>query len=224
MKPKRSRLLGSAVSATLAVGLLAAGGGCGSGSGSGSGPITNCSLTLFTPNYAASVSHLLQWSGFPVTVYFIQDANYSANRRALALAGFDQWVNATGGAVSYQVTTDQSAADITVTFDPKTANGLTNLHFTGLTMNHADMDVGVQDLPDADVQCVAAHEFGHAIGIDGHSPDQGDLMYFAHFVGESCPVTQRDLNTLKTGYCGLFSRAARPRTRPIGPEQTLAIQ
>ncbi len=90
-------------------------------------------------------------------------------------------------------------------------------------MTHADMEIGIKNVGAADVQCVAAHEFGHALGIDGHSDNSSDLMYAVHVIGEPCPLTQHDLNTMKTGYCGVFSRAAGPHRRPSGPESIVTI-
>jgi len=204
--------------------LLVWGAGCGSGGGSSS-VITNCSLATFTPNYAASVTSLLTWPSFPVRVFFIPDANLTANRKNSALAGFNQWVTATSSTITFQEVSSAPNADITVKFDPTTSNGLTELHFTGQQMQSADMTVGVRNLAESDIQCVAAHEFGHALGINGHSPDSGDLMYAVHIVGTSCPVTTRDLNTIKTGYCDLFMpRGVHVPSRNRGQVSTVRIQ
>ncbi len=45
----------------------------------------------------------------------------------------------------------------------------------------------------------ARHEFGHALGIWGHSPVATDVMYFSQ-VGEPPPISARDINTLKQIY------------------------
>jgi predicted Zn-dependent protease len=47
-----------------------------------------------------------------------------------------------------------------------------------------------------DISAIAAHEFGHALGIDGHSADSRDLMHPIHNMGAPCRITSRDLNTL----------------------------
>jgi predicted Zn-dependent protease len=49
------------------------------------------------------------------------------------------------------------------------------------------------------VASAARHEFGHALGIWGHSPTQTDVMYFAQ-VREPPPISARDINTLKQIY------------------------
>ena len=198
--------------------------GCGGGGG-GTSSIAVCSLDSFTPNYATKVSHLLNWNSFPLRVFFVQDANFSQARRVLALAGFDQWVTASNSTISYSEVSTTANADITVTFDPTTQNGVTQIRFQGLNMVSAEMGLGVKNQTDMDLMCIASHEFGHAIGIDGHSDIEADLMYPIHFIGTVCPVTARDLNTIKTGYCHLFGRAIREQfKRPTGPVQTKIIQ
>jgi predicted Zn-dependent protease len=72
------------------------------------------------------------------------------------------------------------------------------------------MRIAVAGVTAADLQSVAAHEFGHALGIDGHSDDPGDLMYPVEIRmigpdGNPVPapvhsVTLRDLNTLALCY------------------------
>lgn len=45
---------------------------------------------------------------------------------------------------------------------------------------------------------ILAHELGHALGLLGHSPDKGDLMYSV--TDEYSRLSQRDLNTLQKLY------------------------
>ncbi len=45
---------------------------------------------------------------------------------------------------------------------------------------------------------IVAHELGHAVGLLGHSPNKGDLMY--PITDEHSRISQRDLNTVKRLY------------------------
>lgn len=191
-----------------------ASGGCGGGA---PGVITECGLEVYTPNYATEVSHLFVWPGFPVRVHFLRDAQFTPARRAAALSGFDRWLAALGARFDYVETDDPANAEITVRFVDTTANGLTRMTTSGLTMLRARIEVGTQELDDLSISCIAAHEFGHALGIEGHSSTRGDLMYPVYTIGRPCGVTERDSNTLRTGYCDLLSRGAAP-SRALPPE------
>ncbi|CAN5448261.1 hypothetical protein BH10CYA1_BH10CYA1_44730 [soil metagenome] len=48
------------------------------------------------------------------------------------------------------------------------------------------------------LQNLLTHELGHAIGLMGHSPDRGDMMY--KDTDEYSRISQRDLNTLQKIY------------------------
>ncbi len=78
------------------------------------------------------------------------------------------------------------------------------------------MELATGDLSPDELQSTAAHEFGHALGIEGHSDNEDDLMYPSQirvFLDDALlpspprSVTKRDLNTLKSGYPALFGPA-----------------
>jgi predicted Zn-dependent protease len=49
------------------------------------------------------------------------------------------------------------------------------------------------------IASAARHEFGHALGIWGHSPQPEDVMYYSQV--QSPPnISPRDINTLKKIY------------------------
>ena len=193
--------------------------------GGGTPQISACPADTFAPNYVLKLSHFLNWGSMPVRVFFFKDAKFTVARRSLSVAGFDQWVTATGSTINYTEVTLLANADVTVKFDPTTQNGLTQISFSGLSMSLAEINIGVKNQTDLDLACIASHEFGHALGIDGHSDISGDLMYPIHFSGEVCPISTRDLNTMKTGYCHLFGRAANESpVRPKGPITKVIIQ
>lgn len=175
------------------------------------------------PDYAhAPGVRLLHWAHFPVTVFFEASALATHERKNSVLAGFDEWGQATGDVVRYRVVTNRKDADILVSFSPGAsttsdplATGSTSFAYMDQTLDKAVMDLATGDLTPNDLQSLAAHEFGHALGINGHSDDPNDLMYptatrYLTFDRVPVPmptrtVTRRDLNTLKACYPSLFT-------------------
>jgi predicted Zn-dependent protease len=158
---------------------------------------------------------MTRWAHFPITVFFVKDSEYTRAREQAACAGFDCWGQATHGLISYRLTSNRSTADLTVRFDATKSDGLTYTESMDGLNRRGNMSLGVAmpnhddgEIPMDDLSCVAAHEFGHALGINGHSKSPLDLMYREHSIGEPWSITDRDLNTLKTDYSGLFSEGS----------------
>ncbi len=168
------------------------------------------------PSYAESpeIRRLLHWEHFPLHVCFVPGDLTTKERTDAVEAGFDQWVHATKDFVQYQVVTKPAQAEIVVTFlpldsvpDQSGSCGHTKMTFLTLTLKSAAVSLATTGVTPADLQATAAHEFGHALGIDGHSDDPDDLMYavLTHSPDGELPVpahdvTARDLNTLKVCY------------------------
>lgn len=180
-----------------------------------------CSADTFVPNYVPQLNRLLYWERFPVTVYFVRDENYSEQYRQLALQGFNQWVEATNKVVQYVEVQRREDAQIVVMFKPDTTNGLTTFEYyprSGV-LRSATMEVGTRSKNPTDIRSVAAHEFGHALGIYGHSTNPSDMMYPTFVSNVPLQITQNDLNTLKTAYCQLFLGRTRAVPRRLPDEQ-----
>jgi hypothetical protein len=201
--------------------------GCGSGGGSGlsvgrnsgSGVSTTgsqqlvCTSTVYTPNYASETdplsglpNRLYHWNKAVVNVYFVPSALSTPTRQAQAQQGFGWWLPATHiGA--FQVVSDPSSADIQVTFEDRgqTAYGAVtnyNTDSNGVLQN-ATITFNMTYLAAiSNIEPVAAHEFGHALGIGGHSRDAGDIMDANATVYSDTQLATADINTLMTAYCG----------------------
>ncbi len=192
--------------------------GCGGGGGGSSAPAP--AAASFTPNYVASITPY-HWPALPVRVYFANDLTITpkggtATRlNMLFQSGFDRWPAATNGVVSYQVVTDPALAQITVSAvtvpDPQgqAETGITTVAHTGSVLTAAAMQIFVwPDITPTELTqgqlATATHEFGHALGVGGHSPVATDEMFALHDPNQDVLLSPRDVNTIKTIYAPLF--------------------
>jgi hypothetical protein len=86
------------------------------------------------------------------------------------------------------------------------------------------VEIGVLGNNPIDIRSVAAHEFGHALGIAGHSQDPSDMMFETYVTNVPLKITQSDLNTVKTAYCNYFlgrTRTALPPSDETPVEATI---
>ncbi len=164
----------------------------------------------------------LHWAQFPVRVYV--EANGERDQKALiVLAGLDEWVDASHEKICYIRTRDPKVADITVRFvagrflsADAPVIGETEVDWSGSTMRKATIRLAEGAGTLEDLQATAAHEFGHALGIQQHSSDQCDLMFPVEVlhdsqIGDPLPeeapyVTAHDLSLLAAGYPQLLRR------------------
>jgi predicted Zn-dependent protease len=108
---------------------------------------------------------------------------------------------------------ENANADITIRWTsfenlPTNAIGFTEVTFRSADQILSMAKVQVQESLPEDFQVqVIAHELGHALGVDGHSRSESDLMYAnAHL---PAAVTTRDRNTVLLSYLDGRSRAER---------------
>ena len=164
----------------------------------------------------------LIWSQFPITVYVDQSPHpqdpSAANQRFL------QWTATVKTAIAdwnrylpLQIIADPDKADIQIRYQdppltppknpqtgqislPRARNAQTRYQFyttegTPPTLRHR-MTIQIKPgLGRESTLATARHEFGHALGIWGHSPNPQDVLYVSA-TKETPPISSRDVNTL----------------------------
>lgn len=177
-------------------------------------------------DYAANpqLQTLFHWDHMPVRVYFAPDSSSTKERVHQALVGVSEWSVASEGVLWYTVVTKASEADVTIRFvesdtvNPRDSNrvGETETETREGRLEKARIRLAVADATPEQIAEDAAHEYGHALGIAGHSDDPHDLMYpstpryYVNGVLQPRPermVTLRDLNTVRRAYRELFATA-----------------
>lgn len=200
--------------------------GCGGGSRITSPPLVN--PTLFTPNYVTSLGTLCHWNHLPLRVGFVLPSNwqqlYPANQD-LHIQAANEWNQSGLWAMVTAITSGE--IDVSVSFVEQSdlgndAQGMTQYSYdmTG-RMISASIRIALKTPTGAlisanDAQVFIAHEIGHALGIGGHSPYPGDLLYSTHTYDTTRATTTRDLNTAMSAYPGYFGKAI-PLDRGIAP-------
>jgi hypothetical protein len=187
--------------------------GCGGGGMNALAGGAGCTDSTYSPNYASDV-FLRYWSRFPLTVAVVREGHWTQTRENAALEGFNAWVEATEGGVIFQAIEDLEVAQVIVQWFPKShfpdnVVGRCTTTFRGRRLESALIEISITDalgrpFTFAELRRIALHEFGHALGIAGHSPEGSDVMYFKTHNGT---ITERDRNTLTTAYCNSYGRS-----------------
>ena len=190
--------------------------------------------TKYTPNYVDDLeamrretpvknpTALLRWTRFPLSVYFERDSSYTTAKQALAVQGFNRWVTKTGSnGVTYNVVNSATGADIIVNFGTFTGGAGDILGQTFFSYDQQSrvfkkgVNIQIKFTGDNNNDLItSSHEFGHALGINGHSGNPSDLMYFEGNEPFTGNITTPDLNTTKTSYNNVFNKNANARVAP----------
>lgn len=157
-------------------------------------------------NYISDITYV-RWTYMPVKVW-VEPGMYTAS----AKKAFMQWQSKTENLVSFTFVDKPEQAQITVYFKKDIAKaatgdalGITRVSFDNRKVIHfAQMDIksvtltGVKQTPNQ-IYAVVLHEVGHALGINGHSQSQYDVMYPSDDNYRNI-LSNRDINTVKYIY------------------------
>ncbi|MEB3287045.1 MAG: tetratricopeptide repeat protein [Vampirovibrionales bacterium] len=148
----------------------------------------------------------------PLKVY-IEDGRkvpgWSAQHRQVVSGAYQAWQKATAGKVRFMSTSKKDNADIVVRWQSNFQDnllGVSPFQMAGNLILRSDVTLALYypgsqtPIPMAELQAIATHEMGHAIGIKGHSPYASDLMYYARNHKQSATLSSRDINTIKALY------------------------
>ena len=128
-------------------------------------------------------------------------------------SAINTWVKALNGKLTFEPVSSKSKADIAVKWsaDIKDAvnsseggdvryqansNGLDHVDITLLTLDSSP----TVKLTDSIVFWISLHEFGHGLGIVGHSHNPTDVMYFSAPQKVSTKLSDRDIQTIRKLY------------------------
>ncbi|MBC8137246.1 MAG: matrixin family metalloprotease [Fibrella sp.] len=183
--------------------------------------------TQFAPNYATDLLNLRRWQKEELIIHVSSpEAKHNPCGRDYAIAmqaGVALWKPHVNGILNVRFTEIADEADIRVSFVPKGtlpdgAIGRTEVTYRNRDNVIVSATVRIdRTLKSSLLAQVAAHEFGHAFGMEGHSVVKNDLMYArAHL---PATITQRDANTLHLNYSLEAARAdATPGVRSNVPD------
>lgn len=219
----------------------------GAGGGGGSSA-PSCGPDFATPNYArendpgtGAANRLFWWREFPLRVAFSNEETFDLGGETIGSTvliedAIRRWGNATGGAVGYNRVGLGDSPQITVRITrrgdrprPGQVLGETRITFRPDTQELVTAEVNLFTWPGMTrneilegFQATALHEFGHATFLNGHSTDSNDVMSVSSPLDADRFPTVRDSNTLRTAYCGDYSRS-REGGRLAPPLKTILV-
>jgi|GEM_PF-5662319 len=93
--------------------------------------------------------------------------------------GLDQWKKALEGRLTYAVVSNHEDADILLYWVKGFAEA-NEAGLTDITIGKASIQIKTAEMPDNILRGNILHELGHALGIEGHSKNNNDIMTAEH--------------------------------------------
>ncbi len=174
----------------------------------------HCNAKMFIPNYSVEVGAFdsVRWERFPIAVWIDSSTILDPEEMLTLQTGLSAWSKATGGILGILFVQQEKDAQITVRMVDKLdgANGTTRytlveqdfVRRATINIVHSHwLGSQLTQYRPRTVQRDAAHEMGHALGIDRHTTRPNTIMLPVVSVDLPSPL---DVNTSKTKYCELF--------------------
>lgn len=163
-------------------------------------------------------------SAMPIRVFLSNDPRvryFSATHRRALESAFEAWSEASSGKIAVEFTTDKRTANIICSWSANSLGGYSGIE-SGLTkLAYDEVGSGLFEIrsasivlrttaadghsPESDenIQRRCLHEVGHALGLRGHSPYNGDVLFFSESTSMPLSPSARDAATI----CKLYSSA-----------------
>jgi predicted Zn-dependent protease/Tfp pilus assembly protein PilF len=162
-------------------------------------------------SYAVTPGQVVHWNlaRMPLRVYIEPNASASqmfGNIEVMVINGMNQW-RVAEPRLSFIVVKTEKESDIRVRWQKSLEHnriGESPSFMVGKRLVLSDLVLATHHpngspLTKELIGHTIVHEFGHVLGIHGHSPNEGDMMYW-QATGKQTKITQRDINTLKRLY------------------------
>ncbi len=190
----------------------------------------------YIKNAISSNGNVTIWdkSRMPLKVYLNNERRVKIDYVNQAKTALSEWQQAGKGLFSFVYVNNPDIADVTVVFDrnskgdfgiSKSTNQNNKRDKTTVTLYTINSVTG-KALTPIDVHNVALHEFGHMLGINGHSSSENDRLYptydYRKYSATPLKLSQRDINTVLTLYdmnLDPTSNADNSITKMLGTEQ-----
>jgi tetratricopeptide (TPR) repeat protein len=185
----------------------------------------------------ANALGMLRWPAerMPLKV-FVQTDGTNTDRTRMLKEALDEWSEQTGSAVRFEFVKDKSAADIdfsfqkTDNFNPEQSEpGKTDLTYSHRGIKHATTTIEIGPADSAAPKSLdflkgaCLHAIGHALGIQGHSPDPRDVMFnVVRIQSPQDMLTSRDESTIKHLYGADFPSNCDPEAAVV-PQAKVAM-
>jgi tetratricopeptide (TPR) repeat protein len=173
-----------------------------------------CDPAIPSDNYfnriaMVSEGRITRFDKLPITVYVNTGNIYSKKYMTELEYAMKKWQDSSGGLIEFQLVDSPDGANIMVLWVAKLETeeqdhplGVAELQRTDGGDFHVEMRICHRDkngipLNDEQIKTVLCHEFGHAIGLWGHSKNKEDIMYYT---SDKVEPSGRDIETLKMLY------------------------